>query len=85
LECCYIVTVTLAEVLRNKVVSSINLKTTAATWANVRLAATLKENNKWEYTMAFTPLQISVRVTVASGMLKVTTIIPGDVKETLKG
>ncbi|KAK2160224.1 hypothetical protein NP493_1661g00003 [Ridgeia piscesae] len=73
------------EVLRNKVVSSINLKTTAATWANVRLAATLKENNKWEYTMAFTPLQISVRVTVASGMLKVTTIIPGDVKETLKG
>ena len=74
-----------AEVLRNKVLSAIDLKTTTATWSNVRLAAILQASNKWEYTMAFTPLQISIRVTVASGMIKVTTVIPGDLTETFKG
>ena len=73
------------EVLRNKVLSTIDLKTTTATWSNVRLAAILQASNKWEYTMAFTPLQISIRVTVASGMIKLTTVIPGDITETLKG
>lgn len=75
----------LADVLRNKVASDIDLKHTTATWSNVRLAAAVQSNNKWEYSMAFTPSQISVKVTVASGMLKVTTVIPGDLTETLKG
>ncbi|KAI0239341.1 Mucin-like protein [Lamellibrachia satsuma] len=73
------------DVLRNKVASDIDLKHTTATWSNVRLAAAVQSNNKWEYSMAFTPSQISVKVTVASGMLKVTTVIPGDLTETLKG
>ena len=75
----------LTDVLRNKQVSDIDLKTTSATWMNVRLAATLGDNNKWEYTMAFTPHRVRVGVTVASHVLYVTTVIPGDLTDTLRG